>query len=156
MECPYCHKQQTFVTNSRPSKGNAQIWRRRRCQYCGEIFTTHEIIDLSHLVVVKKSGEKERFSRVKLYSGIYGATIGSKLPNREFVVDKITREVEKRILSLKKKCISSQEISDIVLVSLKKLSPTTFLRYLAYNKNPKSESQVLREVLKYIKEAPIV
>ena len=150
MECPYCHKQLTFITNSRPTKGNMQVWRRRHCENCGETFTTHEIIDLSHLIVIKKTGQAERFSRAKLYSGIYGATIGSKLPNREFVVDKITREVEKKILFMKKKRISTQEISDIVLKILKKLSPTTFLRFLAYNKNPKSESQIRKELSKYL------
>ncbi|HKC05093.1 MAG TPA: ATP cone domain-containing protein [Patescibacteria group bacterium] len=151
MECPYCHKQLTFVTNSRPTKNNAQVWRRRYCENCKETFTTHEVIDLSHLVVIKKSGQAERFSQAKLYSGIYGATIGSKLPNREFVVDKITREVEKKILSLKKKKLASQEITDIVLEGLKKSSPTTFLRYLAYNKNPKSEVQIRKELSKYLK-----
>lgn len=152
MECPYCHKPLTFVTNSRATRSNSQIWRRRKCSNCKTVFTTHEIIDLSHIVVVKKSGISERFSRVKLYSGIYGATIGSKLLNREFVVDKITREVERLILSLKKKRISSVEISDIVLKSLKKASPTTFLRYLAYNKNPKTSSEIIREVNKYISD----
>jgi transcriptional repressor NrdR len=150
MECPYCHKQVTFITNSRPTKNNAQVWRRRKCSNCAEVFTTHEIIDLSHLIVIKKSGVAERFSQAKLYSGIYGATIGAKLPNREFIVDKITREVGSQILFLKKKRISSQEISDIVLKKLKTESPVTFLRYLAYNKNPKSEGQILKEVLKYI------
>lgn len=150
MYCPYCHKPLTFVTNSRPTKGNTQIWRRRRCSNCGEIFTTHEIIDLSHLVVVKKSGEVERFSQAKLYSGIYGATIGSKMLNREYIVDKITREVNSEILFLKKKRISSQEISNLVLNKLKSESPVTFLRYLAYNKNPKSSKEIKKIISKYI------
>lgn len=150
MECPYCHKPLTFVTNSRATRNNSQIWRRRRCSNCKIVFTTHEIIDLSHIVVVKKSGISERFSRVKLYSGVYGATIGSKLPNREFIVDKITREVERQILFLKRKRITSIEISDIVLANLKKASPTTFLRYLAYNKNPKTSGEILKEIAKYI------
>lgn len=150
MECPFCHKQQTFVTNSRITKGNAQVWRRRKCTSCGEIFTTHEIIDLGHIFVLKKSGEVQRFSRSKLYSGIYGATIGSKLPNREYIVDKITRDVEKKLLSLKRKKVSSQEIADIVLTNLKNESPTTFLRFLAYNKSPKSQTEIKKEISKYI------
>src|SRR3989339_387514 len=103
MECPYCHKALTEVTNSRPSRGNVQIWRRRKCLNCGEIFTTHEIIDLSQLVVIKKSGKTEMFSHIKLYSGIYGATIGARLPNREKTAEKFTRDVERQILFLKKK-----------------------------------------------------
>lgn len=150
MNCPYCGKPLTFVTNSRPTKGNTQVWRRRYCERCKETFTTHETIDLSHLVVIKKSGETERFSQAKLYSGIYGATIGSKLPNREYVVDKITREVSSEILYLKKKKVTSNEISDIVLNKLKSESPVTFLRFLAYNKNPKDEVQILKEIKRYL------
>jgi len=150
MNCPYCGKSSTSVKNSRPTKENTQIWRRRYCENCKETFTTHETIDLSHLVVIKKSGKTEMFSRFKLYSGIYDATIGSKLPNREYTIEKITREVEKEILSLKEKHVSSQKMGDMVLKNLKNASPTTFLRYLAYNKNPKSETQILKEISKFI------
>lgn len=150
MNCPYCGSPLTSVTNSRPTKENTQIWRRRVCDNCKEIFTTHETIDLSHLVVMKKSGKSEMFSRYKLYSGIYGATIGSKLPNREVRVEKMTREAEKEILALKEKHISSNIIADIVLNILRRESPSTFLRFLAYNKNPKTEKQIVREIKKYL------
>lgn len=151
MFCPYCHSPNTEVTNSRLTRGNTQVWRRRQCLNCKEIFTTHEIIDLSHLIVLKKSGKTQKFSRMKLYSGIYGATIGSKTPNREFVVDRITREVEKEILFLKKKRIDSNEIADIVLRKLRKMHTSTFLRFLAYCKDISNESQMKREFKKYTK-----
>lgn len=149
MECPYCHKSLTEVTNSRPTKGNAQIWRRRKCSSCGDTFTTHEVVDLSHLIVIKKSGKTEMFSRIKLYSGIYGATIGSKTPNREKVVEKITREIEREILFLKKKKMNSQEIADIVLYKLRKSHTATYLRFLAYCKDISNESQMKKELQKY-------
>ena len=98
MECPFCQSNQTSVSNSRPTMNNSQIWRRRKCLKCKELFTTHEIIDLSHLVVVKKNGNKEKYSRVKLYSGIYNATVSSRPTERQKLVEKITRKVEKEIL----------------------------------------------------------
>lgn len=152
MECPYCHSLLTEVTNSRPTKGDTQIWRRRKCTKCSEIFTTHEIVDLSHLVVVKKSGKSEVFSRVKLYSGIYGATIGSKTPNREKVVEKITREVEREIMFLKRKRVTSLEIADIVLFKLRKLHTATFMRFLAYTKDISNELQMKKELQKYTRD----
>lgn len=150
MECPYCHALQTEVTNSRPTLKETQIWRRRKCLNCGEVFTTHEIVDLSHLVVIKKSGRSEVYSHSKLYSGIYGATIGSKTPDREKVVEKITREVERELLFLKRKRIMSMEIADIVLRKLKKSHSATFLRFLAYCKAITNESQMKRELTKYL------
>jgi transcriptional repressor NrdR len=90
-----------------------QVWRRRTCLRCKEIFTTHEIIDLSHILVVKKSGKAEVFSRMKLYSGIYYASLASKIPQREIFIDAITRDIEKDILSLQKKKVKSEEIAHL-------------------------------------------
>ena len=151
MNCPHCNSTQIIVKNTRSTKGNTQTWRRKQCLDCKLIFTTYEIIDLSHLLVEKKSGKTERFSRSKLYSGVYGATIGSKTPNREKVVDSLTRLAEKEILALKKKKITSQEIADIILRILRKKHTATFLRFLAYHKNITSEEQVKKELKKYLK-----
>jgi len=149
MYCPFCNSPNTKVTNSRLTRGNAQVWRRRRCLQCQEAFTSHEIVDLSHLIVIKKSGKPQKFSRMKLYAGIYGATIGSKTSNREEVVDKITRVIEQKLLALKKKQIRSDEISEIALRTLRDMHPRTFLRMLAYNIS--SESEMIREFNRYIK-----
>jgi transcriptional repressor NrdR len=149
MFCPYCAHPNTEVTNSRLTKKNSQVWRRRKCTQCKSIFTTHEIIDLSHLLVIKKSGKAQKFSRAKLYSGIYGATISSKVPNREYIVDKITRDVEAKLLALKTKETRSEVITDIILSTLKKNHAATFLRYLAYAKNIQTEAQMKREFKKY-------
>ena len=149
MECPYCHKQLTEVTNSRPTRHNSQIWRRRICLHCQQIFTTHEIVDLSQVVVVKKSGKPEMFSRFKLYSGIHGAML-HKTPNRELISENLTREIEREILFLKRKKISTTEIADIVLKKLRKSHTSTFMRFLAYCKDIKSDVQMQRELQKYM------
>lgn len=109
------------------------------------------MVDLSHLMVLKKTGKIQKFNKMKLYSGIYGATIGSKTPNREYLVDKITREVEIEILALKRKIINSTEIADIVLSKLKQLHTATFLRFLAYCKDITNEAQMKKEFTKYTK-----
>lgn len=150
MECPYCHSSQTEVTNSRPTLKETQIWRRRKCLKCQEIFTTHEVVDLSHLVVIKKSGKPEVFNRSKLYSGIYWATVGSKTPDREKVVEKITREVEREVLFLKKKRVNSSEIAGIVLAKLRGTYSGTFLRFLAYCKGITNVGKMKKELKKYV------
>ncbi len=151
MYCPFCQSPNTKVTNSRLTRGNTQVWRRRKCLRCKEAFTSHEIIDLSHLIVIKKSGKPQKFSRMKLYSGIYGATISSKTPHREYTVDKITREAEREILALKKKQVSSEEIANIVLRLLKRMHPRTFLRMLAYHADIHTETDMTRAFNRYTK-----
>lgn len=150
MECPYCQSAQVIVSNSRSSKSNSQIWRRRKCLSCHEVFTTHEIIDLSHVVILKKSGIGEMFSRMKLYSGIFYASQASKIAKREMVIDSITRGIEKDILSLRSKKIQSGELADIVLSNLKKKHIPTFLRFLTYCKDIRTEAQMKRELKKYL------
>lgn len=135
MHCPFCGSTQIMVTNSRPTIGNSQIWRRRKCSTCGGIFTTYERINLSHLVVVKKSGRREKFRHAKLYSGIYHSSIDKKNFDRgemsEFS-EGITSQVEQEIIKRKKKEIKSTEITEIVLKILRKKAPEVFLRFLAY------------------------
>ncbi len=47
-----------------PTELNA-IRRRRECENCGTRFTTFEHIEVSQLIVVKKDGTREQFSREK-------------------------------------------------------------------------------------------
>lgn len=149
MFCPFCESTQVMVTNSRPTKGSSQIWRRRKCLGCEEIFTTYEKINLSHLIVVKKSGRKERFRRAKLFSGIYHSSIDKKNADRgemsEFS-EKITNQIIQEILKLKRKKIRSTEITEMVLNKLRKRAPDVFLRYLAYREG--SDRKKLGTLLK--------
>lgn len=150
MECPFCHRMQTVVANSRLTRKGSQIWRRRLCLFCHERFTTHEVIDPSHLVVVKKSGKTELYSRAKLYSGIYVDVAESERISRERLADKLTAEAEKETLVLKKKRISSAEIGNIVLRKLGKQNPAAFLKFLAYSKQIKNLPQFNREAARYM------
>lgn len=135
MNCPFCNGQQLFVINSRPTKKNSQVWRRKRCGLCGEIFTTYEKIDLSYIIVVKKSGKKERYERAKLYSGVYNATVDVKGANKgesSVLADKFTNKIEDKIMRLRKKEVSTEEIINIALEILNKESPFLSVRYLIF------------------------
>lgn len=71
MVCIYCGAQ-TRVSNSRPQRRLNQIWRRRHCEQCGAIVTTHEAMDYSQgLVVRSKGGSLTPFRRDKLFLSIY-------------------------------------------------------------------------------------
>lgn len=135
MNCPFCQSSQIIVVNSRSTKKNTQIWRRRKCQTCGLLFTTYENIDLSYLVVIKKSGEKERYSRAKLFSSVYHAAVFEKRVDRGdagTLAEKIIQEVEREILVLKRKRISSLEIFKLTCSILKKENYNVYLRYFSY------------------------
>lgn len=147
MKCPFCRQDTTEVYNSRTTKFGTQIWRRRRCQNCHESFTTYEAPDLGFLKVVKKSGRKERYSRAKLYSGIYGAFLS--IPAKETTVDAVTDTVEAKLLDTKRRELASADIARIVLTTLKHYNTAAFMRFLAYHADPTSDAQLRKELNKY-------
>ncbi len=135
MDCPFCGSSQIKVSNSRSTAGGLQIWRRRKCVKCGNAFTSYETMYLSYLIVVKKSGRHQKFSRAKLYSGIYNSFLDKKGVDRgdmARLAEEITDEIEKKIIKLKRKKINSSEIENEVLKILAKKAPDAFLRFLAY------------------------
>lgn len=150
MNCPFCGSTQIMVTNSRPTMGGSQIWRRRKCLGCSELFTTHELIDLSHLVVIKRTGKKEKYSRAKLYTGIFISTVSSRQAERQKLVEMITRRVEREILHLKRKEIKSSKIAGIVLENLKIHSPGAFLTFLSFHKNIDRAGKIKSELKRYL------
>ena len=147
MKCPFCRQDTTEVYNSRSTKFGTQVWRRRKCLTCHEAFTTYEAPDLGFLKIVKKTGKKQRYSRAKLYSGIYGAFLS--IPAKETTVDAVTDTIEAKLLDTKKAELSSNEVASIVLTTLKHFNTSAFLRYLAYQTDLASDAQLKKELNKY-------
>ncbi len=111
MVCPYCSSK-TQVTNTRARAKNTQVWRRRVCLKCHQIWTTTEILDLSttHRVVGIKN-HLEPFSRDKLFISIKDACSHRKSALADATA--ITDTVLARILLLNKAEITKIEIADI-------------------------------------------
>jgi transcriptional repressor NrdR len=147
VKCPYCRAETTDVFNSRPTRFGSQIWRRRRCLECHESFTTYEAVDLGFLKVMKKGGKKQRYSRAKLFSGIYGAFLS--IPSKETTVDAVTDTVETKLLDTRQTELTSQEIAEVVLSTLKHYNTAAFVRYLAYQTDLASSAQLKKELQKY-------
>ncbi len=147
MKCPFCRLDTTEVYNSRSTKFGTQVWRRRKCLTCHESFTTYEAPDLGFLKIVKKTGAKQRYSRAKLYSGIYGAFLS--IPSKETTVDAVTDTIEAKLLDTKKTELSSAEIASIVLTTLKHFNTSAFLRFLAYQTDLANDAQLNKELKKY-------
>ena len=61
MRCPYCSDRESKVTDSRTN--DAGIRRRRECLNCRQRFTTYERVQAAPLMVYKRDGRREEFSR---------------------------------------------------------------------------------------------
>ena len=73
MICPFCRFDDSRVIDSRPTDEGTQIRRRRECASCGRRFNTSET---SILLVIKRSGATEPFSREKVINGVRKACQG--------------------------------------------------------------------------------
>src|SRR5271165_6122485 len=95
MRCTKCGCQDDKVIDSRASREGATIRRRRECSACNHRFTTYEEVEHEGLMVLKRDGRHEEFSRDKLLSGIRKACQKRpvSLKQMEDLVDHIVAEV---------------------------------------------------------------
>src|ERR1700689_1439340 len=71
--CPFCRHPDSRVIDSRVADGGIAIPRRRSCPECGRRFTTQESVIL---MVAKRSGVTEPFTRDKIVRGVQRACQG--------------------------------------------------------------------------------
>lgn len=125
MQCPFCGYTDSKVIDSRDV--NETVRRRRECLSCGFRFTTHERIQTSNLVIIKKDKRREEFNREKLTTGIRKACEKRPLPTG--AVEKLVDEVENELHRLGKAEIPSSAVGEIVMGKLKKLDHIAYIRF---------------------------
>jgi transcriptional repressor NrdR len=126
MRCIFCGSILSKVVDKRGVDGTGEIRRRRECLKCKKRYTTYERAVAAELVVLKKDGRREPFSRDKLLSGIHKAL--EKRPSAtvsEIIADKIENKLRVKGVSE----ISSKAIGRSVLTELKKVDQVAYLRF---------------------------
>ena len=63
MECPSCQHTDSRVLESRSADAGRSVRRRRECLNCTTRFTTYERVETMPVIVVKRHGHREAFSR---------------------------------------------------------------------------------------------
>src|SRR5215217_4037017 len=105
MKCPYCHYEDTQVTDSRLAEDGSAVKRRRQCKRCGKRFTTYERIERIGLTVVKKDGKREEYSRGKLSKGL--ALAVTKRPVETPKLEEAVNDIEAQLFRLGTSEVSS-------------------------------------------------
>lgn len=101
--------------------------RRRRETTEGKRFTTYERIEKPNLAVIKKSGERELFDRVKLSSAVHRSV--GKFFKSEDEVEAIVDAVENALYSLGESEVTSKQIGDQVLDELARSNEVAYVRF---------------------------
>lgn len=127
MKCPTCQCTNTRVIDSRPVDEYSSIRRRRECEECGHRFTTFEKVEQIPLIVVKKGGTREEFSREKILRGLIRAC--EKRPVALKQLEEISFSIEKELRSQGKAEVNSEVIGEMVMDSLAQVDEVAYVRF---------------------------
>ncbi len=124
MHCPYCRNTDSKVLDSRTTDDGGSIRRRRQCPSCERRFTT---IEQMQLVVVKRSGVVEPFTRDKVINGVRKACKGR--PVTEDQLARLGQLVEDSLRALGQPEIPADEVGVAILSPLRELDQVAYLRF---------------------------
>jgi len=149
MKCPYCGHYDTGVIESRHIENELVIRRRRICKSCKKRFTTYERIDLIPLMVIKKDGRREPFSREKITNGIIKAC--EKRPISMETINNLVSNIEEAIKSEGVNEVKSNLIGELVISRLRNLDEVAYVRFASVYRQFKDLSSFVKEIRKISK-----
>ena len=150
MKCPYCDFDTSKVVDSRPIEEGNSIRRRRECENCKRRFTTYEKIAQVNVMVVKKDGAREFFDREKILKGIIRSC--EKRPISIKQMENIVTDIEKEIVNMMQREISSEEIGNLVMDKLKDIDEVSYVRFASVYRQFKDVNSFLDELKNIIEE----
>ena len=133
MHCPFCGHEDTQVKDSRPTDDGSAIRRRRFCTACSQRFTTIERVQLRELTVVKRDGRRVPFDRDKLARSIRTAL--RKRPVQEERIERIVNGIVRALEASGETDISSQQIGEQVMETLKDVDAVAYVRFASVYRN---------------------
>lgn len=148
MKCPSCVHEDTKVIDSREAKDGLSIRRRRECEKCAFRFSTYEEVEILELIVQKRDGTQQPYSREKLEAGLHKALEKRPVQHDDFkrLVSEIEQEIQKK---MKDNRIESKEIGHIVVRKLKSFDPVAYLRFTSVYQQFENIAEFRRELQKF-------
>ena len=143
MHCPRCKSPDTSVVDSRLAEEGRAVRRRRECTKCAHRFTTFERQELSSLIVIKRDGTREPYSRSKLERGVWLAC--TKRPITQEQVDGLLTKLEEKWAANKRE-VSSSTIGTDVMKALKSLDQVAYIRFASVHREFKDLEEFKEEV----------
>ncbi|MEJ7794513.1 MAG: transcriptional regulator NrdR [Nocardioides sp.] len=145
MHCPYCRSTDTRVVDSRVAEDGGSIRRRRTCaaESCGKRFTT---VELMQLVVQKRSGATEPFTREKAVAGVRKACKGRPVSEDDLAC--LGQAVEDALRQSGAAEVPSHEVGLAILGPLRELDQVAYLRFASVYRGFESVDDFEDEILK--------
>ena len=152
MKCPACQHNGTRVVDSRPVDENKSIRRRRECESCGYRYTTFEKVEEMPLIVVKKDGSREEFSREKVLRGLIRAC--EKRPVPLEVLEQVVFDIEKNLRRAGNAEVKSEEVGELVMDRLAGIDEVAYVRFASVYRQFKDITVFIDELKDLLKKSP--
>ena len=149
MHCPVCNSQDTRVVDTRISPDGTSIRRRRECDACDYRFSTLEEIELLNIVIVKRDGSHEIYSREKMERGLRRAL--EKRPHTEAGFRSLVHGIERDIQRLNEVELGSSDVGAIVMERLKAFDKVAYIRFASVYRQFEDAKSFQEEVARLVK-----
>lgn len=146
MRCPKCGCVDDKVVDSRLTREGQAIRRRRECIKCGYRFTTYEKIEREGLMVIKRDGRREEFSREKLMSGILKAC--QKRPISQDTIEGMVDRIINKLTDRYDSEVPAVEIGKLVMDELRAVDEVAYVRFASVYRRFKEATDFVHEVKK--------
>ncbi|MEI7497828.1 MAG: transcriptional regulator NrdR [Candidatus Falkowbacteria bacterium] len=146
MKCPVCYNPDTKVIDSRVASDGFSIRRRRECLKCGFRFSTYEELEILELIVVKRDGRREAYSREKMVRGLKRALEKRPITDENF--KKLVHLIERDLQILKKDEVTSDQVGVAVMKQLKKIDKIAYIRFASVYQSFRDLAEFKRELNK--------
>jgi len=146
MRCPKCGCQDDKVVDSRASREGATIRRRRECVSCGHRFTTYEEIEHEGLMILKRDGRHEEFSKDKLLSGIKKAC--QKRPISPKVMEDLAEKIVDQVTDKYEREVPAEAVGRLVMEGLRGIDEVAYVRFASVYRRFQEATDFVQEVKK--------
>ncbi|HZV34747.1 MAG TPA: transcriptional regulator NrdR [Verrucomicrobiae bacterium] len=146
MRCPTCGCLDDKVIDSRASREGATIRRRRECTGCGHRFTTYEEIEREDLMVIKRDGRREQFSREKLLSGLKKAF--QKRPVSPEAIEDLAERIVNDVTDKYEREVPGSIIGEKVMEGLREMDEVAYVRFASVYRRFQEATDFVQEVKK--------
>ncbi|MEA2109088.1 MAG: transcriptional regulator NrdR [Pseudomonadota bacterium] len=144
MKCPFCSFLEDKVIDSRLSKDQSTIRRRRECLSCGKRFTTFEKIEINLPLIIKRDGRRETYARKKVELGLKKAC--EKRPVGIDEIEKIINTIEQELQESGEKEVDSSVVGEKIMQLLKKLDDVAYIRFASVYRQFKDINEFIQEL----------
>jgi transcriptional repressor NrdR len=127
VRCPFCSSEESKVVDSRDSEAGDATRRRRECLACERRYTTYERVEEVPLMVAKRDGSLEVFSRQKVLNGLLRAAEKRSIPIER--LERAVDDIENDLRRVSCRRVTTQLVGERALHQLRTVDKVAYVRF---------------------------